>query len=406
MTNHHEATLRALAEHGLRCDMNPTHDMSSLDASEEFWHRYLRMLDANVRQLATNALEAARERPKSCPHSTSPLRYCDPCPVSPCPMEVEAAPSPPDSSQGEHPEDFCELCGGPNIKPWFAPSPIWNKVANDHSVLCPQCFVALARRVGIDPVWRLAPDDYTGPDDDPERMAGRENANKAEPSGLGSVDSADLPNILSPATPPPSSPQVAVADGYAIVPLEPTQEMIEAAKPALGQVNDILALHQARGNALDLRVDGQYPLWHAYKAMVAAAPQSAPKAAEPQVIPFATVQNVVRALVKLGCAVPESHEEQAARAIELVDWLCSEVATKSQWQPIETAPKDGMFLVATPDGRQFVMSGEILERQRTAKHPTPEHLRFNVTHWRPLPAPPEQRARSLAQAEQAAKVDK
>jgi hypothetical protein len=212
MTNHPEAALRALAEHGLRCDMNPTHDMSSLDASEEFWHRYLRMLDANVRQLATNALEAARERPKSCPHSTSPLRYCDPCPVSPCPMEVEAAPSPPDSSQGEHPEDFCELCGGPNIKPWFAPSPIWNKVANDHSVLCPQCFVALARRVGIDPVWRLAPDDYTGPDDDPERMAGRENANKAEPSGLGSVDSADLPNILSPATPPPSSPQVAVAD--------------------------------------------------------------------------------------------------------------------------------------------------------------------------------------------------
>jgi hypothetical protein len=115
---------------------------------------------------------------------------------------------PADSSQGE---DFCELCGGPNIKPWFAPSPIWNKVANDHSVLCPQCFVALARRVGIDPVWRLAPDDYTGPDDDPERMAGRENVNKAEPSGLGSVDSADLPNVLSPATPPPSSPQVAVA---------------------------------------------------------------------------------------------------------------------------------------------------------------------------------------------------
>jgi hypothetical protein len=56
---HPEAALKALAEHGLRCDMNPTHDMSSLDASEEFWHRYLRMLDANIRQLATNALEAA-----------------------------------------------------------------------------------------------------------------------------------------------------------------------------------------------------------------------------------------------------------------------------------------------------------------------------------------------------------
>jgi hypothetical protein len=222
--------------------MNPTHDMSSLDASEEFWHRYLRMLDANVRH--------KRARDKSCAGRSVSL-------------------PPPDSSQGEHPEDFCELCGGPNIKPWFAPSPIWNKVANDHSVLCPQCFVALARRVGIDPVWRLAPDDYTGPDDDPERMAGRENANKAEPSGLGSVDSADLPNILSPATPPPSSPQVAVADGYAIVPLEPTQAM----KDAWAQYKINCA------NSGTQRTAGGH-----YRAMIAAAPaapQSAPKAAEP-----------------------------------------------------------------------------------------------------------------------------
>jgi hypothetical protein len=179
-----------------------------------------------------------------------------------------------------------------------------------------------------------------------------------------------------------------------IVPLEPTQAMNDA----WAQYKIEIALIPARS------VDCRRSLPRDDRR-TAAAPQSAPKAAEPQVIPFATVQNVVRALVKLGCAVPESHEEQAARAIELVDWLCSEVATKSQWQPIETAPKDGMFLVATPDGRQFVMSGEILERQRTAKHPTPEHLRFNVTHWRPLPAPPEQRARSLAQAEQAAKGD-
>jgi hypothetical protein len=270
-----EAALRALAEHGLRCDMNPTHDMSSLYKSEAFWQGYLRMLDTNIRNFAASALRQIEAAPRGVTgnpwdwpedfasengnYSNTCLR-CDqafignkhrrlckrcgsiPRTNSPAPVEaarcpncddtgdvhradgewlgrcncatgkVDAAPSPPDSSQGEHPEDFCELCGGPNIKPWFAPSPIWNKVANDHSVLCPQCFVALARRVGIDPVWRLAPDDYTGPDDDPERMAGRENANKAEPSGLGSVDSADLPNILSPATPPPSSPQVAVAE--------------------------------------------------------------------------------------------------------------------------------------------------------------------------------------------------
>ena len=68
------------------------------------------------------------------------------------------------------------------------------------------------------------------------------------------------------------------------------------------------------------------------------------------------------------------------------------VMTQDGWQPIATAPKDGMFLVVKADGNMFVISGEILWRQRTAKIPTPEHLRFDVTHWMPLPPPPETRA--------------
>jgi hypothetical protein len=72
MTNHPEAALRALAEHGLRCDMNPTHDMSSQESSEAFWHEYMLRADKYVRRIASSALD-----------------------------QMRAAPSPPDSSQGE-----------------------------------------------------------------------------------------------------------------------------------------------------------------------------------------------------------------------------------------------------------------------------------------------------------------
>jgi hypothetical protein len=64
MTNHHEAALRALAEHGLRCDMNPTHDMSSLYKSEAFWQGYLRMLDTNIRNFAASALRQIEAAPR------------------------------------------------------------------------------------------------------------------------------------------------------------------------------------------------------------------------------------------------------------------------------------------------------------------------------------------------------
>jgi hypothetical protein len=64
MTKRIEAALRALAEHGLRCDMNPTHDMSSLYKSEAFWQGYLRMLDTNIRNFAASALRQIEAAPR------------------------------------------------------------------------------------------------------------------------------------------------------------------------------------------------------------------------------------------------------------------------------------------------------------------------------------------------------
>lgn len=60
-----------------------------------------------------------------------------------------------------------------------------------------------------------------------------------------------------------------------------------------------------------------------------------------------------------------------------------------EWQPIETAPGNGIYLVcdATDKGHPFVMSGEILHSESES---TPGHLSFkHMTHWMPLPKAPE-----------------
>ncbi len=67
-----------------------------------------------------------------------------------------------------HPEDYCHRCGGPNIKTWFADSPLWNQVMrggsiNGHEpfngIICPICFAALAKEQGVATHWRLVAKD-------------------------------------------------------------------------------------------------------------------------------------------------------------------------------------------------------------------------------------------------------
>lgn len=61
------------------------------------------------------------------------------------------------------------------------------------------------------------------------------------------------------------------------------------------------------------------------------------------------------------------------------------------WQPIETAPKDGMVLVYCPDARQ---GKEIVAAQLKAGKPflVSGIFAFDhapATHWMPLPPPPK-----------------
>lgn len=63
--DHHVARTEALqdmVDNGLRFDLNPTHNMSSLDTAEEFWHAYARRMDKALRERARKALSDDRKR--------------------------------------------------------------------------------------------------------------------------------------------------------------------------------------------------------------------------------------------------------------------------------------------------------------------------------------------------------
>lgn len=61
-----------------------------------------------------------------------------------------------------------------------------------------------------------------------------------------------------------------------------------------------------------------------------------------------------------------------------------------EWQPIDSAPKEGAFLVfhkGAAGERVMVADGHMLTLSRATQ--TPQHLAgHHWTHWQPLPAPP------------------
>ncbi len=62
-------------------------------------------------------------------------------------------------------------------------------------------------------------------------------------------------------------------EGWKLVPVEPTPAMLKATEDPFSIINGLLTTAQIRhGSMIELSVDGLPPMWHAYKAMLAAAP--------------------------------------------------------------------------------------------------------------------------------------
>jgi len=62
-----------------------------------------------------------------------------------------------------HTESICRRCKGPNVD-WCAPSPLWNQVMRGGSIngpwryseiICPACFIQLAKKQGVATGWRV-----------------------------------------------------------------------------------------------------------------------------------------------------------------------------------------------------------------------------------------------------------
>ena len=63
----------------------------------------------------------------------------------------------------------------------------------------------------------------------------------------------------------------------------------------------------------------------------------------------------------------------------------------SEWQPIETAPKDGTTVLAVLDGCMTTISMYQAKQEWILEHDGGHDPRWPLkpTHWMPLPEPPE-----------------
>lgn len=64
---------------------------------------------------------------------------------------------------------------------------------------------------------------------------------------------------------------------------------------------------------------------------------------------------------------------------------------KNPWMPIETAPKDGTWVLAfSPDGETLGVAQWTGTQWRDSGNSEDVEWEWNVTHWMPLPPPPNE----------------
>lgn len=94
----------------------------------------------------------------------------------------------------------------------------------------------------------------------------------------------------------------------------------------------------------------------------------------------------------LNCCVSESINDQAIKAITTLQAELEKLRKDAEWQPIETAPKDGTrFLVVEATKRPFVALWLDADHPDVDDAGWYDHWNFDPvspTHWKPLPKPP------------------
>lgn len=73
-------------------------------------------------------------------------------------------------------------------------------------------------------------------------------------------------------------------------------------------------------------------------------------------------------------------------AADEITRLRAELAAR-EWQPIKTVPKDGDDVIFLNVDRMLVLNMSPSHFWKTRTHPA--HIRFEATHWMPLPTPPQ-----------------
>ena len=85
-----------------------------------------------------------------------------------------------------------------------------------------------------------------------------------------------------------------------------------------------------------------------------------------------------------------TNRRQAFETLRTILTLHPERGEMMEWQPIETAPKDGPFLaVLDCGGDQTICTMRHAVAESKNSRPDGDFIRERVTHWMPLPALPE-----------------
>lgn len=114
-----------------------------------------------------------------------------------------------------------------------------------------------------------------------------------------------------------------------------------------------------------------------------------------------TLNDLLELASLVGARAPQTDQRGHYDGCHLYDPKEVGARAPQEWQPIETAPKDGSHILAWRDSGVHLMRWREQVQRWDEWHVGIKHLTIQPTHWMPLPAPPDHAPRvSAAQEEE------